>query len=138
MSQCNIQIPHCGNTSHGTTAGELESTHLNNGMSHKLIFIGNDALVTLTSLTDKLNGDTVISDATCTGELTLGTDSTAIDSFSLDADGTTEGRYEGTIPASVTTDLEENQSYKIRVTAVSDSSTYYGEINAIARYREYN
>ena len=107
-------------------------------MAHTHLNIGSDALVVLNGLKDNLNDGVYINDATVTGELTLAKDEVSLNSFSFDYDTSSDGRYEATIPASVTATLEDKTQYCFRVTAVKDASTFYAELYAIATVKEFH
>jgi hypothetical protein len=104
---------------------------------HSTLFIGSDALIVLDSFRDVLNDSAYVNDATATADLTLSTDSTAIASLGLTYEAASDGKYEGTIAASVTTLLTANTLYTIRATAVKDGATFYAELDAEAKVKTF-
>lgn len=106
-------------------------------MSHHILNIGSDNLVTLSDLTDNFDG-TVCNDATASGTLTRATDSTALADFDYTYESGSDGKYEAIIPASVTGDLTEDSLYKITTTVEKDGSTLYLELFAVAKVKEFH
>lgn len=106
-------------------------------MANSLIHIGSDCLITLDALTDNVDGS-YVNDATASADLTLASDDTAIDDFSLDYVADSDGKYQGVIAASVTATLDVDNVYAVRMTATVDASTYYAVLFMTAKAKEFH
>lgn len=99
------------------------------------IAIGSDNLVRLDLLTDASSGS-YIEDATLSFQL-LGLDGTVIlDTIAMAYVAASNGRYEGTIPASTSTTLSQGTNYIIAITAVKSGTTLLRRVQAAADYSD--
>lgn len=102
-----------------------------------MIIIGADRLVTLSGLIDNSNS-TYQNAATVSGSLLSDDRLTTITTFTLTYVSASNGNYQGTIPASITSTLTPSTNYRIVVTAVSSGFTFEIEDRDTAGYNTNN
>jgi hypothetical protein len=84
--------------------------------------IGSDSVVTVNGLRDVRTGE-FINAATVTGALKDSSGEPIYGLFAFAYREDSDGIYDGVIPASVTSDLEECETYILEVSASADSTT---------------
>ncbi len=103
-------------------------------MSLEVIAIGSDNLVRLDQLQSASTG-LYINAATVSFVLKDSTGAVIQNSTTMAYIAASNGRYEGTIPASVTNTLTQNSLYSIEITATYLGGTLFRKLSCIAKYR---
>jgi hypothetical protein len=103
-------------------------------MALEVLAIGSDNLVRLDVLTNASTG-AYINSAAVSFVLLDGNGNTLMASTTMNYVAASNGRYEGTIPASVTNTLTLNALYTIQITATYIGTTLFRRLSCIAKYR---
>jgi hypothetical protein len=103
-------------------------------MALEVLAIGSDNLVRLDALTNASSGAYVNSAAVSFVLLDSG-GNTVMASTTMPYVAASNGRYEGTIPASISNTLTLNALYTIQITATYVATTLFRKLSCIAKYR---
>lgn len=103
-------------------------------MALEVIAIGSDNLVRLDQLQSASTG-LYVNAAVASFALLDATGAVIQNTTSMAYIAASNGRYEGTIPASVTNTLAQNAQYTIQITATYLGGTLFRKLSCIAKYR---
>lgn len=103
-------------------------------MALEVIAIGSDNLVRLDQL-QNASTNQAVNAATVSFTLKDGTGSILQANTLMPYIAASKGRYEGTIPASLTATLTPNAPYTVEITATYTGTTLFRRLSCVAKYR---